>query len=84
MNKNLVLLVLSAFLLMEVACASKTEQGDIGKKSSTDADNTARNSRDRDRGHSKIRRKTKLIGRSRRLSARLWLEIARCLRMPTT
>ena len=48
MNKNLVLLVLSAFLLMEVACAFKTEQGDIGKKSSTDADNTARNSRDRD------------------------------------
>jgi hyperosmotically inducible periplasmic protein len=51
MNKNLVLLVLSAaFLLLEVACASKTEQVDSGKKSSTatDADNTARNSRDRD------------------------------------
>jgi hyperosmotically inducible periplasmic protein len=50
MNKNLVLLVLSAFLLLEVACASKTEQVDLGKKSSTatDADNTARNSRDRD------------------------------------
>ena len=49
-DKNLVLLVLSAFLLLEVACASKTEQVDLGKKSSTaaDADNTARNSRDRD------------------------------------
>jgi osmotically-inducible protein OsmY len=44
------LLVLSACLLMAVACASKTEQVDVARKSSTatDADNTARNSRDRD------------------------------------
>jgi hyperosmotically inducible periplasmic protein len=50
MNKNLVLLVLSAFLLMGVGCASKTEQVNADKKSpaATDADNTARNSRDRD------------------------------------
>jgi hyperosmotically inducible periplasmic protein len=51
MNKNLVWLVLSALLLMEVACASKTEQVETGKKSSaaTDADDTARNTRDRER-----------------------------------
>jgi hyperosmotically inducible periplasmic protein len=49
MNKNLVLLVLSVFLLMGVSCASKTEQVNTDKKSpATDADNTARNSRDRD------------------------------------
>ena len=50
MNKNLVLLVLSSFLLMGVGCASKTEQVNTDKKSpaATDADNTARNSRDRD------------------------------------
>ena len=42
------LLVLSACLLMVVACASKPEQVDVARKSSTDADNTARNSRDRD------------------------------------
>ena len=50
MNKNSMLLVLSAFLLLEVACASKPEQVDVARKSSTavDADNTARNSRDRD------------------------------------
>ena len=49
MNKNLMLLV-SAFLLLEVACASKPDQVALEKKSSTavDADNTARNSRDRD------------------------------------
>lgn len=50
MTKNSMLLVLSACLLMAVACASKTEQVDVARKSSTatDADNTARNSRDRD------------------------------------
>jgi hyperosmotically inducible protein len=50
MKKNSMLLVLSACLLMAVACASKTEQVDVARKSSTatDADNTARNSRDRD------------------------------------
>lgn len=50
MNKNLVLLVLSAFLLMGVACAPNTEQVNTDKKSTaaTDADNTARNSRDRE------------------------------------
>lgn len=52
MNKNLMLLVvvLSAFLLMEVACTSTAEQVNTDKKSTatTDADNTARNSRDRD------------------------------------
>jgi hyperosmotically inducible periplasmic protein len=49
MNKNLVLLVLSSFLIMGVGCASKTEQVNTDKKSpATDADNTARNSRDRD------------------------------------
>jgi hyperosmotically inducible periplasmic protein len=50
MNKNLMLLVLSAFLLLEVACASKPDQVALEKKSSTavDADNTARNSRDRE------------------------------------
>ena len=49
MNKNLMLLVLSAFLLL-VACASKPDQVALEKKSSTavDADNTARNSRDRE------------------------------------
>ena len=44
MKKNLLLLVLSAFLLLAAACASKTEQAEIGKKADTDADNTARNS----------------------------------------
>ena len=48
MKKNSMLLVLSACLLMVVACASKPEQVDVARKSSTDADNTARNSRDRD------------------------------------
>jgi hyperosmotically inducible protein len=50
MKKNSMLLVLSACLLMVVACASKPEQVDIARKSSTatDADNTGRNSRDRD------------------------------------
>jgi hyperosmotically inducible periplasmic protein len=48
MKKNFMLLVLSACLLMVVACASKPEQVDVVRKSSTDADNTARNSRDRD------------------------------------
>ena len=49
MNKNLVLLVLSSFLIMGVGCASETEQVNTDKKSpATDADNTARNSRDRD------------------------------------
>ena len=44
------LLVLSACLVMAIACASQNEQLDIAKKPSTatDADNTARNSRDRD------------------------------------
>jgi osmotically-inducible protein OsmY len=42
------LFVLSACLILECACASKSEQ-DMGRKSSpaVDADNTARNSRDR-------------------------------------
>ena len=48
MKKNSMLLVLSACLLMVVACASKPEQVDVARKSSTDVDNTARNSRDRD------------------------------------
>jgi hyperosmotically inducible protein len=51
MNKNLMfLVVLSAFLLKEVACTSLPEQVITDKTSSaaTDADNTARNSRDRD------------------------------------
>jgi len=50
MKKNSMLLVLSACLLLAVACASKTETVDVARKSSnaTDADNTARNSRDRD------------------------------------
>ena len=51
MKKNsMLLLVLSACLLLAVACASKTEPVDVARKSSTatDADNTARNSRDRD------------------------------------
>lgn len=50
MNKHLVLLVLSSLLLMGVGCASKTEPVSADKKSpaATDADNTARNSRDRD------------------------------------
>ena len=48
MKKKSMLLVLSACLLMVVACASKPEQVDVARKSSTDADNTARNSRDRD------------------------------------
>ena len=50
MKKNSMLLVLSACLLMAVACASKTDQVEVARKSSTatDADNTARNSRDRD------------------------------------
>ena len=48
MKKNSMLLVLSACLLMVVACASKPEQVDVARKSSTDADNTGRNSRDRD------------------------------------
>jgi hyperosmotically inducible protein len=49
MTKNVILFVLTVFLLLQGACASKTDQ-DIGKKSSTavDADNTARNTRDRD------------------------------------
>jgi len=44
------LFVLSACLLMAVACASKTDQVEVARKSSTatDADNTGRNSRDRD------------------------------------
>ena len=44
------LFVLSACLLMAVACASKTDQVEVARKSSTatDADNKARNSRDRD------------------------------------
>ena len=50
MKKNSMLLVLSACLLLAVACASKTETVDVARKPSTatDADNTARNSRDRD------------------------------------
>jgi hyperosmotically inducible periplasmic protein len=50
MTKNSMLFLLSAFLLLEGACASKTEEVDVARKSSTavDADNTARNSRDRD------------------------------------
>ena len=50
MKKNSMLLVLSACLLMVVARASKPEQVDVARKSSTatDADNTGRNSRDRD------------------------------------
>ena len=50
MTKNLMLFLLFAFLILEVACASKTGQDDLAKKSSTavDADNTARNSRDRE------------------------------------
>ena len=48
--KNSMLLVLSACLVMMVACASKPEQVDVARKPSTatDADNTGRNSRDRD------------------------------------
>ena len=50
MKKNLMLLVFTSFLIMEVGCASKTEPVYTDKKSPavTDADNTARNSRDRD------------------------------------
>jgi len=48
MNKNLLLLVLFAFLFGAVACTSKTEPVSMEKKSSTDADNTGRNVRDRD------------------------------------
>ena len=50
MNKNFMLLVLSICLLLELACASEDDQGALEKKTSTavDADNTARNSRDRD------------------------------------
>ena len=49
MTKNFMLFLLSAFLLLEGACASKTDQVDATKKSTAvDADNTARNSRDRD------------------------------------
>jgi hyperosmotically inducible periplasmic protein len=50
MKKNSMLLVLSACLVMAVACAPQNEPLDIAKKPSTatDADNTARNSRDRD------------------------------------
>lgn len=50
MKKNYMLLIWSACLLMAVACASKTDQVDVARNSSTatDADNTARNSRDRD------------------------------------
>ena len=43
--KNLMLFVLSAFVVLAVACASKTDQADAGKKSSTDDDNTARSIR---------------------------------------
>jgi hypothetical protein len=78
----MLLVVLSAFLLMEVACTSTAERGDTDKKSpaATDADNTARNSRDRD-GVNKtagIKRKTKVIAGSRQVSARRWLEMIRC------
>jgi osmotically-inducible protein OsmY len=49
MTKNFVVFAWTAFLILQGACASNTDQ-DIGKKSSpaVDADNTARNSRDRD------------------------------------
>lgn len=53
MNKNVMLLGLSIFLLMGIACASKTQQVGAEKNSPavTDADNTARNSRDYDKSN---------------------------------
>ena len=78
MIKNLLLLVLSAFLLLEAACASKTERAEIGKKADTVTQITQPGTtRDREASNAdtrRIKRKTKQIDRSRRLSARLWLE----------